>query len=144
VKETLARYIEQFRLLTDDVNILDAFIINVGVRFDITVFRNYNIKDVLARSIDAVSTFFNIDKWAINQPIILPDLSYQIGSVEGVQNVSNLQIFNKYLFRDGSDYQPYRYDIQQATVDNIIYPSLDPSIFELRYPETDIIGNAIQ
>lgn len=143
-KDNLARYIEQFRLLTDDVNIVDAFVINIGVRFDITVFKNYNMKDVLARSIDAVTQHFNIDNWVINQPIVLTDLSYAIGSVDGVQNVSNLQIFNKYQFKDGSDYQPYRYDIQQATVDNIIYPSLDPSIFELRYPETDIIGSAIQ
>jgi hypothetical protein len=94
-KDNLARYLEQFRLLTDDVNILDAFVINIGVRFDITVFKNYNIKDVLARSIDAVTQHFNIDNWSINQPIILTDLSYEIGSVEGVQNVSNLQIFNK-------------------------------------------------
>lgn len=143
-KDNLARYIEQFRLLTDDINILDAFVINVGVRFDITVFKNYNMKDVLARSIDAVTQHFNIDNWSINQPVVLTDLSYEIGSVDGVQNVSNLQIFNKYLFKDGPDYQPYRYDIEQATVDGIIYPSLDPSIFELRYPETDIIGSAIQ
>lgn len=143
-KDNLARYMEQYRLLTDDVTILDAFIINVGVRFNITVFKNYNMKDVLARSIDAINNYFNIDKWSINQPIILSDLSYEIGSVDGVQNVTDLQIFNKYLFKDGSDYQPYRYDIQQATVDNVVYPSLDPSIFELRYPETDIIGSAIQ
>lgn len=143
-KENLQRYIEQFRLLTDDVTILDAFIINIGVQFNITVFKNYNMKDVLARSIDRISRYFTIDTWSINQPIILTDLTYEIGSVEGVQNVTNIQIFNKYLFKDGSDYQPYRYDIAQATIDNIVYPSLDPSIFELRYPETDIIGSAIQ
>jgi len=143
-KENLARYIEQYRILTDDINILDAFIINVGVNFSITVFKNYNMRDVLARSIDAVQDYFNIDNWAINQPILLSDLSYRIGSVEGVQNVTNIQIFNKYLFKDGLDYQPYRYDIDKATTDNVIYPSLDPSIFELRYPDTDIIGNATQ
>jgi len=144
VKENLARYIEQYRLLTDDVTILDAFVINIGVRFDITVFKNYNMKDVLARSIDTVQEFFNIDKWVINQPIIVTDLIYQIGSVEGVQNVSNVQIFNKYQFKDNLDYHPYRYDINDATINGIIYPSLDPSIFELRYPQNDIIGNATQ
>ena len=144
VKENLARYIEQYRLLTDDVTILDAFVINIGVRFDITVFKNYNMKDVLARSIDTVQEFFNIDKWVINQPIIMADLIYQIGSVEGVQNVSNVQIFNKYQFKDKLDYHPYRYDINDATINGIIYPSLDPSIFELRYPQNDIIGNATQ
>jgi hypothetical protein len=143
-KDNLARYLEQYRLMTDDINILDAFIINIGVKLDISVFKNYNMKDVLARSIDAVQDFFNIDKWTINQPIVLSDLIYEIGSVEGVQTVKNIQIFNKYQFKDGLDYQPYRYDMSDATVNGVIYPSLDPSIFELRYPQTDIIGNATQ
>lgn len=144
VKENLARYIDQYRLLTDDINILDAFVINIGVRFDITVFKNYNMNDVLARSIDTIQQFFDIDKWVINQPIIVADLIYQIGSVEGVQNVGKVEIFNKYLFKDGLDYHPYRYDIADATMNGVVYPSLDPSIFELRYPQNDIIGNATQ
>ena len=144
VKENLARYLEQFRMLTDDVNILDAFIINIGVQFDISVLRNYNVNDVLARSIGAVQDFFNTSKWSINQPIILADLSYNIGLVEGVQTVKSVKIFNKYEYRDGTGYQPYRYDIDEATINGVIYPSLDPSIFELKYPTTDIIGNATQ
>ena len=144
VKENLASYLEQFRMLTDDVNILDAFIINIGVQFDISVLRNYNVNDVLARSIGAVQDFFNTSKWNINQPIILADLSYNIGLVDGVQTVKNVRIFNKYQYRDGTGYQPYRYDINEATINGVIYPSLDPSIFELKYPTTDIIGNATQ
>jgi hypothetical protein len=144
VKENLGRYLEQFRLLTDDVNILDAFIINIGVQFDISVLRNYNVNDVLARSIGAIQDFFDINKWNINQPIILADLMYNIGLVEGVQTVKNVRIFNKYQYQDGTGYQPYRYDIDEATINGVIYPSLDPSIFELKYPTTDIIGNATQ
>jgi hypothetical protein len=143
-KQNLARYMEQYRLLTDDINILDAFIINIGVQFDITVFRNYNMKDVLARCIDTIQDMFDINKWAINQPIVLSDIVYELGSVEGVQTVKNVEIFNKYQFKDGLDYQPYRYDISDATINGVIYPSLDPSIFELRYPQNDIIGNATQ
>lgn len=144
VKENLARYLEQYRLLTDDVNILDAFVINIGVNFDITVFRNYNVRDVLARCIGTIQDFFDSSKWSIGQPIILADLTYLIGSVDGVQNVKNVEIFNKYQFKDGVNYQNYRYPIDEATVNGIIYTSLDPSIFELKYPQTDIIGNATQ
>ncbi len=144
VKKNLAKYLEQYRILTDDVNILDAFIVNIAVNFDIVVYRNYNMNDVLARSIDAVKEFFDLSKWQINQPIIMNDLRLAIGSIEGVQTVTNVGITNKYFFRDGRDYQEYRYPIAEATVDDIIYPSLDPCIFELRYPETDIVGNARQ
>jgi len=144
VKQNLATYLEQFRMLTDDVNILDAFVVNIAVDFDIVVYRNYNISDVLARAIDAVKDFFNIDNWQINQPIILNDLRLTIGSVDGVQTVSNVQVTNKYRFRHGRDYQEYRYPINEAIVDDIIYPSLDPMIWELRYPESDIVGHARQ
>lgn len=144
VKDNLARYLEQFRMLTDDVNILDAFVINIGVQFNISVLRNYNVNDVLVRSIGTVQDFFNVGKWNINQPIILSDLYYQIGLVEGVQTVRDVRIFNKYQFRDGAGYQNYKYDIDEATINGVIYPSLDPSIFELKYPQTDIIGNATQ
>jgi hypothetical protein len=144
VKKNLATYLEQFRVLTDDVNILDAFVVNVAVQFNIVVYRHYNMNDVLARCIDAVKDFFDIQKWQINQPIIMNDLRLTIGSVEGVQTVTNVNITNKYFFKDGRDYQEYRYPISEATVDDIIYPSLDPCIFELRYPDTDIVGNARQ
>lgn len=144
VKNNLRKYLEQYRVLTDDVNIMDAFVVNIGVEFNIVVYRNYNMNDVLARCIDAIKNFFDIDNWQINQPIILNDLRLTIGSVDGVQTVTYVNVFNKYKFQDGRDYQEYRYPIDEATVDDIIYPSLDPSIFEIRYPETDIIGNARQ
>lgn len=144
VKNNLARYLNQYRMLTDDLNILDAFIINVGIKFDITVFKNYNMKDVLARSIGMMQEYFDIDKWTINQPIVISDIYYQLGSVEGVQTVNNVEIFNKYFAQNGLDYQNYRYNIAEATINGVVYPSLDPSVFEVRYPQTDIIGSATQ
>ena len=144
VKRNLKTYLEQYRMLTDDVFIADAFVVNIGVEFNIIVYRSYNMQDVLARTIDAVKEFFNVDRWQINQPIILNDLKLVIGSVDGVQSVTGIRVFNKYRFKDGRDYQEYRYPIEESTIDEIIYPSLDPCIFEVRYPETDIIGNARQ
>jgi hypothetical protein len=144
VKKNLAKYLEQYRVLTDDVNILDAFVVNIGVEFHIVAYRSYNMNDVIARCIDAIKSFFDITNWQINQPIIMNDLRLTIGSVEGVQTVSDVVVTNKYRFKDGRDYFEYRYPIEEATVDDVIYPSLDPSIFEIRYPETDIVGFARQ
>jgi len=144
VKKNLAKYLEQFRVLTDDVKILDAFVVNIGVEFHIVVYRNYNMNDVIARCIDSIRDFFDVDRWQINQPIILNDLRLVIGSIEGVQTVTSVTINNKYRFKDGRDYFEYRYPIDEATVDDVVYPSLDPCIFELRHPETDIVGHARQ
>jgi len=144
VKQNLQQYLTQYRMLTDQVNILDAFVVNIGVNFDITVFKNYNMSDVLAVCLGAVKDYFDTAKWQINQPIRLGDLSLLLQAQDGVQSVNTLEIVNKYFFRNGRDYQTYRYDIAEATVDGIIYPSLDPCVFEVRYPEDDIVGSARQ
>ena len=144
VKKNLQQYLSQYRMLTDQVNILDAFTVNIGVTFDITVFKNYNMGDTVALCLGAIKDYFDIDKWNINQPIRLGDLQLLLQAQDGVQSVNRLEIVNKYFFKDGRDYQPYRYDITAATVDGVIYPSLDPCIFELRYPEDDIVGSARQ
>jgi hypothetical protein len=143
-KENLKLYLEQYRMLTDEINIVDAFIVNIGVSFDVIAFKNYNLNDVAARCIDAVQQYFDITKWNINQPIILSDLTYKLGSIEGVQTVMNVEVTNKYRARDGREYQLYKYDINAATENGIIYPSLDPCIFEIKYPEVDIQANIRQ
>ena len=143
-KTNLKNYLDQYRILTDQINILDAFVINIGVEFSVIVYRNYNMNEVLARAISAVSDFFVIDSWDINEPIIINDLQLQLAQVEGVQTVNSLRIFNRYQYKDGSDYGNFLYDLDAATENGIIYPSLDPSIFELRYPDRDIIGHASQ
>lgn len=143
-KRNLQKYLENYRILTDEINIMDAYVVNIGVEFDIIVYRNFNMNEVLARAIDAVSQFFLIDKWDINQPIVLNDLLLEIAAVEGVQSVTKVEVFNKYGYKDGADYENYNYDIPAAIENGVVYPSIDPCIFELRYPESDIIGNARQ
>ena len=145
VKNNIAKYLEPYRVLNDNVNILDGFVVNIGVNFSIKVYRDtFNINDVLIRCIQEIRDFFDIDKWQMNQPIYLNDLNLLINSVDGVRTVTELEIVNKYAFVDGSDYNDYRYSISEATSDYIIYPSADPCIFELRYPERDIVASASQ
>ena len=105
----------------------------------------------LGLSIESVKKHFNVDDWSIGQPIILSDIAYKISLVEGVASVvppedDNPQkqivvVENKYRTEDG--YSGHIYDMQSATKDGVIYSSLDPSIFELKYPNTDIEGRVI-
>lgn len=143
-KGNLKTYLDQYRMLTDQVRILDGFVVNIGVKFRVVIFKGFNMNEVLARCIDAVKNFFSIDRWQLNQPILLNDLYLEIAAVEGVQSVLGVEVFNRYRFKDGADYNDYLYDIGSATNNGIIYPSLDPCIFEVRYPDRDIIGSAIQ
>ena len=137
-KTNLATYLEQYRMLTDAINIKDSFVINFGLEFEITAFKSYNNQEVLLECIAELKNYFNIDKWQINQPIIISEISNIIAAVRGVQTVEKVELENKNGLSLG--YSQYKYDFDGATKKGVIYPSLDPSIFELKYPNTDIKG----
>ena len=137
----LITYLKQYRMITDGINIIDGYIINIGVDFTITVYKGFNKKDVLSNCISAVQDFFNIDQWNFSQPINLSQLQLQIAKVDGVQSVVSVDIYNLTAL-DGA-YSPVQYDINAAIKNGIIYPSVDPSIFEVRYPDSDIKGSVL-
>jgi hypothetical protein len=92
--------------------------------------------------ISTLKDFFNIERWNINQPIVISDVQSQLLNVSGVQSIVKLEFINK-QDNTGVTYSPYGYDIPGATRNRAIYPSLDPSIFEVRYPDTDIQGRVV-
>ena len=141
VKENLKTYLDQYRIVTDAVNIKDAFIINIGIDFEITVLPNYNSNEVLLKCIDSLKSYFDIDRWQINQPIMKSDLVNSLASIKGVQSVIGMKFLN--LFDSDAGYSGNVYDLTTATKNGIVYPSMDPSIFEIKYPNTDIRGRVV-
>ena len=141
IKTNLITYLNQSRMIGDTVNIKDAFIINICIDFEIITLPNFNNSEVLTRCITALQTYFAVSKWQINQPIILREITVLLDIIPGVQTVQNVSITNKAGTNSG--YSQFAYDISGATQSGIIYPSLDPSIFEVKYPNTDIKGRVV-
>ena len=138
LKQNLKTYLNQYKMVGDSVSIKDGFIINIGCDFEIITLPNVNNNEVLRACIEALQTYFNIDNWQINQPIILRDINVLLDQITGVQTVKRVTINNKAGVSSG--YSKYGYDIQGATQNGIIYPSLDSSIYEVKYPNQDITG----
>jgi hypothetical protein len=141
VKENLKTYISQYRMLTDAINIKSAYIINIGVKFEIITLPEYNSNEVLLMCVNKLKTIFDNTKWQINQPIVLSKIYTDLDRVEGVQSVTSIKIVN--LYDKNIGYSGNVYDIAAATKAGVIYPSLDPSIFEVKFPNTDIIGKVV-
>jgi hypothetical protein len=139
IKENLKTYLSEYRLLTDGVNILDGFVINIGVDFEIRTYGGYNKREVLTKCITQLQDYFNIDNWTFNMPINISEIELLIAGVEGVQSVPKCEIVNKCL----GSYSKHSYNISSATKGKMVYPSLDPSIFEVKFPNKDIKGRVI-
>lgn len=138
LKQNLTTYLSQYRMINDSISIKDAFIINIGINFDLIILPDFNSNEVIIKCINVLKDYFAVDKWQINQPILLRELYINLDKVEGVQTVKTVEIVN--LVGENLGYSPYAYDIKGATVANVVYPSLDPSIFEIKYPDVDIQG----
>ena len=141
LKSNLTTYLSQYRMVNDAVSIKDAFIVNIKIGFDIIILPEFNSNQVLFECITVLKDYFNIDKWQINQPIILRNIYILLDKIKGVQTVKDITITN--LSGINLGYSPYSYDIEAATISNVIYPSLDPSIFEVKYPDQDIQGRVV-
>ena len=141
LKKNLRTYLSQFRIIGDNIEIRDAFVINIAVDFEIIVLPNFNNNDVILACINSLQSYFARDNWQINQPILLRDLYVRLDKIKGVQTVKDIKITNKAGTTSG--YSQYAYDISSATQNQVIYPSLDPSIFEVKYPNSDIKGRVV-
>jgi hypothetical protein len=148
LKRNLSTYLSEYRMINDSINIKDAYIINIQVNFEIVVNPNFNNNEVLTAAIDSLIEYFDIDKWLINQPIIVKDIFVLLSKVSGVQIVKNIVINN--LTGESLGYSNFSYGITSnaggicgPTNDEVIYPSIDPMIFEVKYPRQDIIGRVV-
>ena len=62
-------------------------------------------------------------------------------SKEEAKTVNDIVFTN--LYGENLGYSKFKYNFEAATRRGTIYPSLDPSIFELKFPDTDIKGRVI-
>ena len=141
LKENLTTYLNQYKMIGDSITIKDAYIVNIAVDFEIITLPNYNNNEVIRNCLTALINFFNVDKWQINQPIILRNINVLLDQVTGVQTVKQVIITNKAGVSEG--YSQYGYDVEGATQSGVIYPSIDPSIFEVKYLNRDISGRVV-
>ena len=139
IKENLKTYINQYKMISDGINIVDGYIINFAIEFDISILSGYNRREVLTNCNLALKDYFNIDNWTFNDTININEVELILANQEGVVSVAKLVFTNKC----GGNYSPRSYNFEEATRSKIIYPSLDPSVFELKFPNQDIKGRVI-
>lgn len=141
LKQNLKTYLSQYRMLTDAINIKDAYVVNIGIDYEIIIRPNYNSNDVLLRCHEALINYLSPDKMQINQPILLNKIYSELDKIEGVQTVQRVEVSNLYDKTQG--YSSNFYDIKTATRNGIVYPSVDPMIFEVKFPKKDITGRVV-
>ncbi len=142
LKKNLATYLNQYRLISDAIDILDAKVINITVKFSIAIDPTQNKELILRNVLQKLKNYMNIKNFEINQPIILSDLQNIIFNVEGVASVISLDIGNVYGVVDGREYADEQFNVKANTNRGMIFGPRG-SMFELKYADYDIVGTAV-
>jgi len=141
LKENLRQYLRQYRLMTDAVQIKDPYIINIGINYDLVTRPSYNSYDVLLKCNQRLIELLDNQKMEIGAPVNIATLMIELDKIEGVQSVQNVEIVN--LYDSNLGYSGNLYSVKEATRNGMLYPSMDPCVFEVKYPKSDIKGRVI-
>lgn len=142
LKLNLRTYLNPYRMISDAIDILDARVINLTVSFDILTDPMMNRNVVLQNVLTSLQGVFDIKNFHIDQPIITSEIVTGIYAIAGVISVTNVSFQNISSTNNGRKYSDEVYDIQTNTRSGIIFPP-EGGIFEIRYPEYDIVGKAL-
>ena len=140
LKENLSLYLSYHRLITDSIDIVDASIINIKINYVITIESGYRGDQVIESVNQEIKEYFDVTKFQIDQPIIIGEVQNIIMNVLGVQSIISLKFLNQTGFENNNIYSSIRYPMQRNIDRGMIFPPTG-GIFEIKYPNDDIIGS---
>lgn len=136
IKKNLKVWLNQHRMINDTVDIIDPFILNVGVNFVVSSKQGVNKFDLLERCVAALGAKFG-QPYYIGEDINISEMYQELGKISGVHEVINIKIVSQV----GSNYSGSSIDINQNLSPDgtkIIIPK--NAVVEIKYPDVDIKG----
>ena len=144
LKQNIAEYLADFRMINDYVTIKNGRVINLGIEADLFVEKTIPKGDIISGVISTITKYLDINKWDMGDNIYLSQLVENINNVGGVLNVTDLRVFNKVnengKYSSNEIAQPY-IDEDKRQIDLLGKYTLfgaPNSMFEIKYPNTDI------
>jgi len=141
LKNNIIKYLTQYRMLNDYVDIESGEVIDFKLEIDLVVDKNINQTEVLRTTIEDVTDYFSIGKRKMGDPLFIGDLYRILGNINGIVNVVDVRVFNLI----GGEYSSA--EVAQAYKDNItkeirqsdmtIYMKSN-QIYQIRFPNKDI------
>jgi hypothetical protein len=142
LKKNLSVYLNEYRMISDAIDILDARVINIQISFKVVIDPTQNKELTLQNVLSRVRDYINNSNINIDQPIIINDVQNVIYNTPGVITVVGIEFKNIYGAVDNRTYSNQVFNINSFTKKGIIFGP-PGSIFEVKYPNYDIVGIAV-
>ena len=140
LKRNIAKYLNEFRLLNDAIDILDAQVVNFGVKFNVVVRQDSNKETVIRTCLENVKRKLSLSNFQIDQPILLDDIVNVLINTKGVVSLLDMKVFPISGIVEDRTYNNSSFNFEKNTKNRAVLGARG-SIFEMKFPEFDIIGN---
>ena len=142
LKENMATWLADYRMINDYVLIRDGKIINLSFDIDLYVDKTFNQGELINNTINTIKNYFDIKKWQMGQNVYLAQLIEQINNVAGVLNVVDIKVYNEVdgRYSLNTTNQPYLDNVTKQidlTDDFALFGEYD-TMFEIKYPQSDV------
>ena len=143
LRDNIATYLSNYRMLNDYVEVSNGKIYNLGFEVDLFIDKQFSQSEIISQAINTITDYFDINKWDMGDNIYLAQLIEQINNVPGVLNVIDLRVYNKVgqgQYSSNEVSQPYISD-ETRQIDLLGEYTLfgDPTaMFEIKIPSKDI------
>tara|TARA_Y100000592_G_C5475739_1_gene322163 strand:- start:3581 stop:4135 length:555 start_codon:yes stop_codon:yes gene_type:complete len=140
LKKNLRKYLNEFRLVSDAIDVLDGTVINYGIEYSVVATPEAN-KSVLANAVQSsIASALDTGSFQMDQPLIEADIINAIINTTGVLSLNKLEIFNITGEIGDRNYSSFNFDIQSNMFKGMVVGP-PGSVFELKYITSDIFGS---
>ena len=144
IKTNLKEYLRNYRILTEQIEILSGLIINIGIDFSIVAKPDSSKNVVLSNCLLALKEYFKVDNWQIGQAIVISDIYEILHNIEGVLSVTDVKVRN--LTTSNSDagltYSATQFTVMENNALGVITPPKN-AIFYVKYPNNNLRGSVL-
>lgn len=136
IKENLKNWLNDYKMVTDSVDILDAKVINLVIKYFILVDPKLDKEAVRTDSFNQLKNFFSV-KPQIGENFSRLDVYRQLRKINGILDVLDVKIEN--ITSNGYSTTPFNVEQNYSNDKNIIIIPKN-AIYEIRFPDADIVG----
>jgi hypothetical protein len=137
IKENVKTWLNNYKMLNDTIDILDAKIVNFGIEFELLADMEVEKYEVLSRATEALETRLIRIKHDIGESFRITSIYNVLRNTIGVLDVKSVRLVSKV----GGAYSSAFYDLNKYTSpDGRLLYAPENVILEIRYPNNDLRG----
>lgn len=141
LKQNIANYLSNYRMINDYISVESANVIDLGVTVDVVLDASQNQGALVTKIIDIVTEYFSPNNRQMGENVYVSEIRKDIQNEDGVISVSDILFFNKVGGQYSSSQTSQKYSDPETRQIELVADTIfaEPTqTYQIRFPNKDI------